>query len=750
MPRSRGRDVRVLRLVAVLALAVSAGGCRGPDETVGRVIDVNHKSVLVGSTEARDGDAFPGKTRLVTDRSGSVLFELDSGTHCRTRPNSELGIEPGRRISIHFRAGTSICSKDPNAEPHKYLAGKTLVTAEDPVFGVTVEGGESVVQVTFGFVEVQTTAAPEPVVVGPDQQAVVSPEHPAPRLEEIKLGPADKRITNALEERLPKEKAEPPGNLDEIVLGMAPSTPDSVKSFVRRLLATTWDVDLRLELLLEQKLETSLRKGTVDIVVAPKSAAPTDEALPLFTRQGTTWALAISPDSSFEQALRKLVTVSLQTGAYGDLYTETFASQPTYARAGRNGMTVIASEAENAAPTITITRNPPSTTTRTAATFHFEASESNVLFSCQLDAADPEPCESPQTYATIAPGEHTFTVRTTDAAGNAGRPATYRWIVKASGGGDTTEPTTKITSGPDGETTNTDATFAFEASEQAVAYGCSLDGMPFQPCESPTKYEDLVAGDHVFAVRAVDADDNVGRAEKRGWTIIEDPGAAGPTTRIVAKPKGRTARTTAAFRFSSETGTRFSCALDGTSFQLCKSPKVYRKLSPGRHTFAVRARIPNGKPGPQAEYSWSIVGSVDREPPVTTIISAPPTRTSERDATFSFLASEPNVRFGCSIDGSDFEPCSSPWPYNGLEVNAEHTFAVRGTDAAGNTGEPVRYTWEIAETEEESGSASRGTKATTQMRSQGTFGSATLARSALNQVTKWVSQAAATTAAATA
>jgi len=80
---------------------------------------------------------------------------------------------------------------------------------------------------------------------------------------------------------------------------------------------------------------------------------------------------------------------------------------------------------------------------------------------------------------------------------------------------------------------------------------------------------------------------------------------------------------------------------------------------------------------------------------VTTILSAPAAQTSERHATFSFRANESNVRFSCSLDGGEFESCSSPWPLEGLQVNAEHTFAVRATDAAGNIGEPARYSWEI-------------------------------------------------------
>ena len=688
---------RVPRLVAVLVLALSAGGCSGHDETVGRVTDVASKKVFVGSTEARVGDAFPAKTRLATDGSGSVTFELDSGTGCRTRPNSELQIAPDRQITINFQNGTAICWKDPNAKEHKYLAGHTLVIARDPVFGVTVEGDESVIKVTHGFVELETTASQAPVVVGPGQQAVISPEQSTPVPKKIVLNRADERIAAEFEERLPDVKAEPPGNLAEVaedgvlVLGMNPSVPDSVKTFARRLLSTIWDVDARVVLLPEQELETGLRQGTVDILVAPKSAAPTDAAVPLFTRGGTAWVLAISPDNAFEQALRKLVTSSLQTGEYGDLYADTFASQPTYARAQGTDMAVISPKDEAAAGKTTITRKPLGTTMSTAATFEFESSKSQVLFSCQLDRSEPEPCESPQTYAAIVPGEHTFTLRTTDDAGIVGQPATYTWTVRTSGGGDATGPTTTISSGPEGETTSTDATFAFHASEEAVEFGCSLDGNAFRPCESGKSYRKLVTGDHVFAVRAVDADKNIGSVRKRSWTIIEDPAAAGPTTRIVAKPEGPTKRRTATFRFSSEAGTQFSCALDGTSFQRCVSPRVYRNLPHGRHTFAARARARNGMWGPQASHSWS----VDLQPPVTKIVIAPPTPTSERDATFRFRATEPNVEFVCSLDGSDFEPCSSPWPYGDLAVDAEHTFAVRGTDAAGNIGEATRYEWEI-------------------------------------------------------
>jgi hypothetical protein len=65
------------------------------------------------------------------------------------------------------------------------------------------------------------------------------------------------------------------------------------------------------------------------------------------------------------------------------------------------------------------------------------------------------------------------------------------------------------------------------------------------------------------------------------------------------------------------------------------------------------------------------------------------------DATFEFTSSEPGSTFGCSLDGGAFEPCTSPRAYSRLAPGA-HTFAVRATDAAGNTGAPDAHSWTIA------------------------------------------------------
>jgi hypothetical protein len=53
------------------------------------------------------------------------------------------------------------------------------------------------------------------------------------------------------------------------------------------------------------------------------------------------------------------------------------------------------------------------------------------------------------------------------------------------------------------------------------------------------------------------------------------------------------------FKFiSSEAGSTFLCKLDKKAFAKCRSPKTYKNLKPGKHTFQVKARGPQGLVGP--------------------------------------------------------------------------------------------------------------------------------------------------------
>ena len=168
---------------------------------------------------------------------------------------------------------------------------------------------------------------------------------------------------------------------------------------------------------------------------------------------------------------------------------------------------------------------------------------------------------------------------------------------------DRTAPTVTITARPPAETASVAAAFSFRASEPATTFSCRVDGAAFAPCTSPASYESLPLGEHSFAVRARDKAGNTGPATTATWRVVPPPDTSPPTTTLSASIDG----TSASFTFtSSEAGSTFSCALDGSSFEACSSPRAYSRLAPGSHTFAVRATDVAGNTGPVATHTWSI------------------------------------------------------------------------------------------------------------------------------------------------
>jgi hypothetical protein len=72
----------------------------------------------------------------------------------------------------------------------------------------------------------------------------------------------------------------------------------------------------------------------------------------------------------------------------------------------------------------------PMVTNDQTPTFSFSSNEASATFACTLDAGSSRPCSSPYTASKLADGGHTFSVRATDAAGNADpTPATRSFTV---------------------------------------------------------------------------------------------------------------------------------------------------------------------------------------------------------------------------------------------------------------------------------------------------------------------------------
>lgn len=77
-----------------------------------------------------------------------------------------------------------------------------------------------------------------------------------------------------------------------------------------------------------------------------------------------------------------------------------------------------------------------------------------------------------------------------------------------------------------------------------------------------------------------------------------------PKKKYVIKSKKRR-KVKIAFK-SNRPGSKFQCRIDRKKFSRCKSPKMYRKVKPGKHVIRVRA-TKAGKTGPAKAVKFRVV-----------------------------------------------------------------------------------------------------------------------------------------------
>ncbi|MGB7685744.1 MAG: Ig-like domain-containing protein, partial [Solirubrobacterales bacterium] len=85
------------------------------------------------------------------------------------------------------------------------------------------------------------------------------------------------------------------------------------------------------------------------------------------------------------------------------------------------------------------------------------------------------------------------------------------------------------------------------------------------------------------------------------------PGPLAPNTILRKKPRKKTAKRKAKFKFvADQPGSTFQCKLDKKPFKPCRSPWK-KKIKAGRHTFRVRAINPQGMVDPTpAIFKWKV------------------------------------------------------------------------------------------------------------------------------------------------
>ncbi len=329
-----------------------------------------------------------------------------------------------------------------------------------------------------------------------------------------------------------------------------------------------------------------------------------------------------------------------------------------------------------------IDSHPTNPSDSSSASFTF-SDDKKVGFRCQLDSGDFSDCGSDANsgsvaYSALVEGTHTFNVKAVNEDGDSGLTS-YQWTI------DTQPPALSISQTPANPTDSPDAQFKFTAADQtSVTYECQLDTGLTESCNPPGKdYPNLKDGTHLFTLKGTDV---FGRSSTTSYSWLVD--TAKPIVTITSSPRNPTDQTSASFSFrSNKAGSDFRCKLDTGGFSDCKSPKTYGQLGEGTHTFSVKA----SSSAPTTTFSWTIDLT---PPPAPRIGSGPSDPTNASSASFAFSDSEAGLAFGCQLDGGSFAACTSPAAYSGVGAGT-HTFAVRATDPAGNTGTAAAYGWTV-------------------------------------------------------
>jgi hypothetical protein len=179
---------------------------------------------------------------------------------------------------------------------------------------------------------------------------------------------------------------------------------------------------------------------------------------------------------------------------------------------------------------VSIAAKPANPTTQTSASFTFSSADAVSTLSCGLDGAPLGFCTSAttQVYSGLAPGPHTFTVQSTDAAGNQAS-ASYAWTVQAAPVNNVA-PSISGTASPGGQLTASNGTWTGTPAP-TFTYSwsdCDVNGANCNPISNTNS--------STYTVQSTDVGSTLEVTVTGTNTVSSSAATSGPTAVVTSGP----------------------------------------------------------------------------------------------------------------------------------------------------------------------------------------------------------------------
>lgn len=332
----------------------------------------------------------------------------------------------------------------------------------------------------------------------------------------------------------------------------------------------------------------------------------------------------------------------------------------------------------------TITGDPATPSNDPTPTWTFDLAADAVAASCSINLGPFAACTSPVTanLALSADGDHTISIRNSDAAGNQSLTATRTYRL------DRAAPGAPTVGSPASPSNVSNPTWSITA-EAGATTECRLDAGAWTACAGSftTVFGSGSDGVHTLTVRATDTAGNLG-PEAIASYLLDTMAPAAPV--ITAAPADPSNSPTPIWTFTVEAASTPSCSVDGAPWAPCASPFQVdlSTAADGPHSLAVRATDGVGNVGTATTSTFVLDRSA---PPAPTITSAPASPGNQSTVTWTFLAPE-GTSTRCRLDMGAVVPCDGSFTTT-LTTDGLHRLGIAALDSAGNLSSFVMATY---------------------------------------------------------